>query len=293
MRPWGAEAITDSSDCVFNVWCNRGRNHGGSDFFFRLVLDQSENWIEEPLSSNLTTRRHCSSACSRQLTHAAGGGGGSVSLPGGGCTWRPPDSARERAERTSERVSAAKTRQRGFKALQVMCSLLTFILRRYHSLSPGENDNVLGFKALRRAQHLRVLTFLVLIGWGCVLRVATEIGTTTLETKTSLTGKSLKRLLPGMHITPGNWFCPPTTTTITTSSPHPPSFHLTDDTSLQCFVFCPSTSQRKGEKKNHISHQHQSQWCSDSSHQQHTCNQLKHTVIHTHFICKLGIYNFP
>lgn len=85
-----------------------------------------------------------------------------------------------------------------------MCCLLTFILCPYHSLSLGENDNALGFKALRQAQHLRVLTFLVLIGWICALRVTTEIGTTTLETKTSLTGKSLKRLLPGMHITPGN-----------------------------------------------------------------------------------------
>lgn len=105
--------------------------------------------------------------------------------------------------------SATKHIRYGFKALQVMCCLLTFILCSYHSLSVGENDNALGFKALRQAQHLRVLTFLVLIGWICVLRVTTEIGITTLETKTSLTGKSLKRLLPGMHITPGNWFCPP------------------------------------------------------------------------------------
>lgn len=106
-------------------------------------------------------------------------------------------------------ASATKHIRYGFKALQVMCCLLTFILCSYHSLSLGENDNALGFKALRQAQHLRVLTFLVLIGWICVLRVTTEIGITTLETKTSLTGKSLKRLLPGMHITPGNWFCPP------------------------------------------------------------------------------------
>lgn len=35
-----------------------------------------------------------------------------------------------------------------------------------------------------------------------MLRVTTEIGTTTLKTKTSLTGKSFKMLLPGMHITP-------------------------------------------------------------------------------------------
>lgn len=89
-----------------------------------------------------------------------------------------------------------------------MCCLLTFILCYYHSLSLGENDNALGFKALRLAQHLRVLTFLVLIGWICVFRVTIEIGTTTLKTKTSLTGKSLKSLLPGMHITPGNRFCP-------------------------------------------------------------------------------------
>lgn len=96
-----------------------------------------------------------------------------------------------------------------FKALKVTCCLLTFILCYYHNLSLGDNDNALGFKALRRVQHLRVLTFLVLIGQVCVFRVTTEIGTTTLETKTSLTGKSLKRLLPGMHIKPGNWFCPP------------------------------------------------------------------------------------
>lgn len=88
-------------------------------------------------------------------------------------------------------------------ALKHSCRL-TFIPCYYHSLSPGENENALGFKALRQAQHLRVLTFLVLIGWICVLRVTAEIGTTTLESKTSLTGKSLKRLLPGMHITPGN-----------------------------------------------------------------------------------------
>lgn len=111
--------------------------------------------------------------------------------------------------KTRQSGNATKQIRYGFKALQVMCCLLTFILCYYCSLSPGENDNALGFKALRRAQHLRVLTFLVLIGWICVLRVTTEIGTTTLETKTSLTGKSLKRLLPGMHITPGNWFWPP------------------------------------------------------------------------------------
>lgn len=110
--------------------------------------------------------------------------------------------------KTRQSGSATKQIRYGFKALQVMCCLLTFILCYYHSLSLGENDNALGFKALRRAQHLRVLTFLVLIGWICVLRVTTEIGT-TLETKTSLTGISLKRLLPGMHITPGNWFWPP------------------------------------------------------------------------------------
>lgn len=107
--------------------------------------------------------------------------------------------------KTRQSGSATKQIRYGFKALQVMCCLLTFILCYYHSLSLGENDNALGFKALRQAQHLRVLTFLVLIGWICVLRVTTEIGT-TLETKTSLTGISLKRLLPGMHITPGNWF---------------------------------------------------------------------------------------
>lgn len=111
--------------------------------------------------------------------------------------------------KTRQSGNATKQIRYGFKALQVMCCLLTFILCYYCSLSVGENDNALGFKALRRAQHLRVLTFLVLIGWICVLRVTTEIGTTTLETKTSLTGKSLKRLLPGMHITPGNWFWPP------------------------------------------------------------------------------------
>lgn len=116
--------------------------------------------------------------------------------------------------KTRQSGSATKQIRYGFKALQVMCCLLTFILCYYHSLSPGEYDNALGFKALRRAQHLRVLTFLVLIGWICVLRVTAEISTTTLETKTSLTGKSLKILLPGMHITPGNWFWPPSHRTV-------------------------------------------------------------------------------
>ncbi len=111
--------------------------------------------------------------------------------------------------KTRQSGSATKQIGYGFKALQVMCCLLTFILCYYHSLSRGEYDNALGFKALRRAQHLRVLTFLVLISWICVLRVTTEISRTTLETKTSLTGKSLKMLLPGMHITPGHWFWPP------------------------------------------------------------------------------------
>lgn len=110
--------------------------------------------------------------------------------------------------KTRQSGSATKQIRYDFKALQVMCCLLTFILCYYHSLSPCEYDNALGFKALRRVQHLRVLTFLVLIGWICVLRVTTEISTTTVKTKTSLTGKSLKRLLPGMHITPGNWFRP-------------------------------------------------------------------------------------
>lgn len=80
--------------------------------------------------------------------------------------------------KTRQRGSSTKQIRYGFKALQVMCCLLTFILSYYHSLSPGENDNALGFKALRRAQHLRVLTFLVLIGWiacsGSSLKLAQQ-----------------------------------------------------------------------------------------------------------------------
>lgn len=110
--------------------------------------------------------------------------------------------------KTSQGSSATKQIRYGFKALQVICCLLTFIHCYYQSLSPGENNNALGSEALRRAQYLRVLTLLVLIGLMCVFRVTIEIGTTTLKTKTSLTGKSLKTLLPGMHITPGNWFWP-------------------------------------------------------------------------------------
>lgn len=92
--------------------------------------------------------------------------------------WLPFDSAEGASAHTvAALIWMCKTRQHGsttkqigygFKALRGMCCLLTFILCYYRSLSSGDNDNALGFKALRRAQHLRVLTFLVLKGWfGC------------------------------------------------------------------------------------------------------------------------------
>lgn len=62
---------------------------------------------------------------------------------------------------TKKRAGVTKQIKYGSKALNVLCCLLTFILCNYHSIPLSENDNTLGFKALRIAQHLRVLTFSV------------------------------------------------------------------------------------------------------------------------------------
>lgn len=130
----------------------------------------------------------CSGSRPRRAECSLGvrGSGGGSSSPAAAAAWqqelllcarrriRPQRLIQQEHRRTTLLIWMCKTRQSssvakqicdGFKALQLMCCLLTFIPCNYHSPSLGENDNALGFKALRRAQYLRVLTFLVLIGW--------------------------------------------------------------------------------------------------------------------------------